>query len=258
MLKNKKLLIAIIAIVLIWLLVLVTILFIVPNIRARKSNINAQIESEKNIENNFSKLFQNVQYDEKDDDLVKIVYEYENNIENRYDVNVHIPKINLETCASINDEILEIFGLKLLDIVKNNGEYTRYTVDYVYSVNDTIISLVIRATLKEGNNPQRAIIKTYNYDVGSSTVVSLMEILEDKGLNKEQVQKQIIDIIREKNANSEVLASQGYNIYVRDLKSEEYKIENIQNYFISEDGHIYIVFAYGNQNYTETTDIIKL
>ena len=36
-----------------------------------------------------------------------------------------------------------------------------------------------------------------------------------------------------------------------------YKIENITNFFLNEEGKLYIVFAYGNQNFTSEFDIVK-
>ncbi len=216
------------------------------------------MQKKEKIEDNFLKLFSNVTYDENEDDLVKSVLEVEKSVENRYDIKAHIPKINLETCTSINDEIVEIFGGKILSVLDNEQEYTRYSLDYVYSVNDTIISLVIKATLKEGNNPQRSIIKTYNYDVSTSSEIELSSILESKNLNKEEIQKQIMNTVSLKNTDAQTLSSQGYNIFVRDLNSDEYKIENVENYYIDKNGQIYIIFAYGNNNFTETIDVIKL
>ena len=258
MLKNKKILISIVVIILILLLIAGILLFVAPKFKSEESKQEELANNNEDIEKNFSKLFLEVQYDETEEDLITTVYEYEKNVESKYYVNVHFPKINLETCSQINNEIVEIFGRKLLDVISKDEEYTRYTVDYVYNINDTIISLVIRASLKEGNNPQRVIIKTYNYDVSSSSEVTLSKILENRGLDNIAIQKQIMELVRAKNENANVLSGQGYNIYVRDLTSEDYKIENIQDFYISEDGHIYIVFAYGNKNYTETIDVVKI
>ena len=40
------------------------------------------------------------------------------------------------------------------------------------------------------------------------------------------------------------------------LNSEIYKIENTQNFFLTQDGYVYIVYAYGNNDYTNEMDII--
>lgn len=83
-------------------------------------------------------------------------------------------------------------------------------------------------------------------------------MLELKGLKKADIQSKIVTKMREKNVNAEAMANQGYNVYVRDIRSEEYLIENIKTYFLGEEGNLYIVFAYGNTNYTETMDVIVL
>ena len=54
-----------------------------------------------------------------------------------------------------------------------------------------------------------------------------------------------------------ILINSGYPVYERNLESEIYKIENITNFFLNEEGKLYIVFAYGNQNFTSEFDIVK-
>lgn len=160
--------------------------------------------------------------------------------------------------GTINSEIINTYGTKLIDIVYNWKEYTLYNVDYIAYVNNNILSIVIKSTIKEGNNPQRVTIQTYNYNLENDKQVSLEEMLELKGLKKADIQSKIVTQMREKNVNAEAMANQGYNVYVRDIRSEEYLIENITTYFLGEEGHLYIVFAYGNTNYTETMDVIIL
>jgi len=146
----------------------------------------------------------------------------------------------------------------LLDLVENEREYTIYNVNFLSFTNGNILSVVIKAVLKEGNTPQRTMIQTYNYDIDNDKIITLDEILKDKNIDKVNVQNKIIETVREKNVNTSILAKQGYNIYVRDIRSDEYLIENIKTFFVGEDGHIFIVFAYGNQNFTETMDILVL
>lgn len=160
--------------------------------------------------------------------------------------------------GTINSEIINTYGTKLIDIVYNWKEYTLYNVDYISYVNNNILSIVIKSTIKEGSNPQRVTIQTYNYSLENDKQVSLEEMLSLKGLKRADIQSKIITQMREKNTNAEAMASQGYNVYVRDIRSEEYLIENIKTYFLGEEGHLYIIFAYGNTNYTETMDIIIL
>ena len=254
--KRKKVFIIIISIVITWVLIISGILIFLSVKKDKDIPMEDEIE---NVEKEFVTMFSNIEYNnDESNQLISTVYEYKNDDEGILDINVHIPKFELETCEDINNEILEIFGTKLLDIVRESTEQTRYTVDYVYFVNDTIVSLIIKANLKEGSNPQRTIIKTYNYDVLNSENVSLEKILVNKKVERYKIQETINNTVREKNNNSQVLAEQGLNIYVRDIKSEEYKIENVENYLLNDKGEVYIIFAYGNKNFTETMDIIQV
>ena len=171
---------------------------------------------------------------------------------------IKLPKINLDACQGINNEIINTFGAKLLDIVQKQEKFTTYNVDYVFFVNDGIASIIIKCTLKEGDSPQRVMIKTYNYDLVSEKVVSLKDLIEKKKLSLEKVQQEIYSTIKANNQNTEALANQGYNIYVRNLESDEYKVENIENYFLNKNGELIIIFPYGNKSFTGTMDLIKL
>ena len=37
-----------------------------------------------------------------------------------------------------------------------------------------------------------------------------------------------------------------------------YDLENVSEFFFKDDGTLYIVYAYGNSNYTSELDIIKI
>lgn len=254
--KSKKILITVLVIILI-ITSLIAVFLILFNKKQEK--IQKQEEEQIiNAEDNFKKLFLNLEYIENKNEAITLSYQMEKTEQGKYSVDANVPLINIEsdTAKTINNEINNIFGQKLVNIIKNSSVYTKYNVDYIAYTNDNIISLIIKATLKEGANPQRVMVQTYNYDLRENKVLSLEEYIDFKGLDKNIIQSQIINYIREKNINSADLANQGYNIYVRDIRSEEYLIENIKTYYIGEDGKLYIVFAYGNNNYTETVDVV--
>ena len=110
--------------------------------------------------------------------------------------------------------------------------------------------------MKEGSEPQRIIVKTYNYDLVENKLLSLKEYMELNSIDKNAVQAQIINYIRGKSENTDTALAQEYNLYIRDVRSDEYLIENIENYYIGQDGKVYIIFAYGNNNATETVDVV--
>ena len=45
-------------------------------------------------------------------------------------------------------------------------------------------------------------------------------------------------------------------IYKRNVEDDMYKIENSDNYFLGPQGEIYIIYAYGNMNFTSERDIV--
>ena len=254
--KGKKILIILLIIFLV-ILILVSIGLFLYN---KKQN---DIEKQKqeailNAEENFKNLFLNLEYTENKNEAITLAYEMEKSEVNKYEVDVNVPMINIEsdTAKTVNDEINNLFGKKLLDVVKNSTVYTKYTVDYIAYTNNNIMSLIIKATLKEGSNPQRLIVQTYNYNLEDNTIISLQQYMELNNIDKNSVQSQIINYIRQRSENTNTELAQEYNIFVRDVRSEEYLIENIKNYYIGQDGNLYIVFAYGNNNFTETADIV--
>lgn len=255
MLKNKK------TIIIIFSMIIFIIFLIIGGIclnRKNKEKSGSNIATENQVNDNFTKMFSNIEYLEDGDQIVKLTYDLKKSEQGKYNINVNLPKIDIDTqiVNDINEDILNTFGTKLVDIVKNNTTNTIYNVDYVTFINNNILSLVIKCTLKEGNNPQRAIVKTYNYDIYNDKMVTLDEILELKKIDKNNLQTRIINEVREKNENASTLAEQGYNIYVRDIRSDEYLIKNINTYYLGQDGNLYIIFAYGNNHFTETMDII--
>ena len=58
------------------------------------------------------------------------------------------------------------------------------------------------------------------------------------------------------DTNAKIIADQYGTLYERDLSSDMYKVENAKTYFLTQDGYVYIVYAYGNSDYTNEMDII--
>lgn len=254
--KGKKILI--ISLITILLILIVGAVYLFLDNKKHEEIKRQEEEAILNAEENFKNLFTNLEYTKNENEAITLSYEYEKSEQGKYDVDVKSPLFNIETdtAKAINDEIDEIFGRKLISIVKANTVYTKYTVDYIAYTNNNIISLIIKANLKEGSNAQRIIVKTYNYDLEENKILTLENYVEKMNLDKNSIQTQITSYIREKSETVDTSLADEYNIYVRDVRSEEYLIENVENFYIGDDGKLYIVFAYGNRNYTETTDVI--
>ena len=184
-------------------------------------------------------------------DIIYTVVETKRVVENRYDIDLHVPIINISNNTSVerfNEKIQSLFVDKANDIMKNATQNTIYSIDYMAYVNTNILSLVIRSTLKEGNNPQRVIIQTYNYNLSTNE--------EIKGLNRKNVEDTIKAEVQLANQDAEVYKHLGYNVYMRDLNSDIYKLENTDNYLLGPDNKLYLIYPYGNANFTDEMDVI--
>lgn len=197
-------------------------------------------------------------------DLVYTNYTQTEIFEEKYDIKADIPIINInnEKIANINKEINAIFQEKVNSIKANRTSSvvapTIYTVDYTAYLNENILSIVIKSTLKEGKNSQRLIIKAYTYNLSTNEVVPLPDILTIKGIDREMVQQEIRKEIRQSISYTDNLAALGYTVYERDINSDIYKVENSNSYLLGPNGTIYIIYAYGNTSFTSEKDIVVI
>lgn len=220
------------------------------------------------LKNNFDSIFTNtinkegavnvsnanINYDE----IIETKYDINEKKETKYSVIAKIPlfKIETETTKKVNEEIFNTFGRKIADIIINNKAYTIYNMGYVGYINDNILSIVIKCTLKEGTNPQRTIIQTYNYNLDEDKLVTIEEIIQKRNLDREQMQTQITEEITKVGQQNESIITQGYNVYKRNPDDDIYKIENTKNFFLGKNKTLYLVYAYGNNDYTSETDLV--
>ena len=120
---------------------------------------------------------------------------------------------------------------------------------------NNILSLIIRANLKQASSAQRLIIQTYNYDLKNNKEVSLEDVINSKQLTVEDVEKKIKEKITTEQQKVQDLNSLGYSVFERNSEDEMYKVENSKEFFI-KDGDIYIIYAYGNENLTSEMDLV--
>ena len=239
-------------------------------------NINSQDLSNDKLSdtelvNNFSSIFKNtinyqgnsVSISNKLDfnkELVYTSYELNEQVQDKYSINVKIPTINMNNSiiSKINNEINSSFKNKVSNIIasSNNSDFQIYDVEYIAYVNSNILSLVIKATLKNGNAAQRVLVKTYNYNLISGEEIKFENALALKGVSKIYASNKIKDTITRANENSQSLKNLGYNVYTRDLNSDIYKLENTIIFFFGENATFYIIYPYGNITETSEMDII--
>lgn len=235
------------------------------------SNTNSDKIDEQELINNFSSIFANtINYQNNDiskitkkdfnKDLVYTSYEITEQVPNKYTINAKIPAINLNNgiISTINNEIDSKFKNQISTIIasSNNSDNQLYDVEYMAYVNSNILSLVIKATLKSGNSAQRVLVKTYNYNLSTNEELKFDEVLSLKGVSKTYANKKIKETITKANVSSQSLKDLGYSVYIRDLNSDIYTIENTSTFFIGENGILYVLYPYGNNNMTSEMDII--
>ena len=221
------------------------------------------------IKTQFTNLFTNVlnkgEYDTSNiqkiveqSDVVYSAYDIQDKTDN-YEINIHLPVMNIqgEVPTSFNQITQEIFANKASAIMNNqSATKTLYQIDYVSYINGDILSLIIKATLKEGDNPQRVIVQTYNYNLATMQKVSFEDVLSYRNLVQSEVQTKIQNTVQKAIEEAEILVQSGYTVYNRDLNDSMYQFSNIANFFLGPNGDLYIVFAYGNGHNTAEMDIV--
>lgn len=241
------------------------------NIQNPDNSINNEIKpkTQEEIKSQLNSLFTNEiisnDYDEtnlqKRDASKGIVYSaYDiQKQEGNYELDVHLPVININdsVATDFNKMTQSIFANKASEIL--NNKYTEkviYSVDYISYVNDNILSLVIKSTLKQGNNSQRVIVQAYNYNLETGEKVQLVDVLAKRNIIQSDCQNKIHEIVTKAQEEAQVLVQSGYTVYNRNLSDSMYQISNISTFFLGKNEELYIIFAYGNQNFTSEMDVV--
>lgn len=181
--------------------------------------------------------------------------------EGKYDINVNIPYINInnEKIENINKEINTLFYDKVSNIlITSESKEVIYNVKYKAYINDNILSLVINSNLKEGENSQRTIIKTYNYNITANEILDINRVLNYRKLDSKIVQNKINSTIKDAEETANQYKELGYKKYLRNVNDEMYKVENTKVFFLGEGKALYILYPYGNSNYTTEIDVVVI
>ena len=240
--------------------------FIDNNNNTSSQNVQNEIleKSQEEIKDEFNEFFTNtlnlngfdttgIQKINNENDIVYSIYEIEETSD-AYEVKMSIPVINIknELTTTLNQVTQANFVNKANEILQkiDTENKTIYTIDYVAYVNSNILSLIIRSTLKEGTSAQRVIIQTYNYNLATNTEATLIDLINIKMLNKDEVNDKIIEVVTKANEEDEALQDMGYNqIFVRDLTSDMYNVDNAGSYFLGPNEKLYIKTHYVNSAY---------
>lgn len=199
----------------------------------------------------------NIQKLNEENKLVFTEYEKKESKVNCYDLEVRIPQINIdnEIIAKCNKEIQDVFLSKTNSVLESENKNIIYTVEYVATIQDDILFLMIRSNLKEGSSAQRVIIQTYNYDLKNNKQLTLKELLKKEGIQEQEVNNKIKNTINKEQEKVEALKELGYNIYNRDYSKDMYKLENTTEFYLTGNT-LYIIYAYGNETFTSEMDLV--
>ena len=223
-------------------------------------------EEEAVLKNNFENIFDNslendeeyqIQKINNNENIIYTSYTKEDKNDN-YEINVNLPYINIENkeVKQFNKEIKDTFEGKAEETIKNkNNNNIIYTVKYKAYIENNNLSLIIYSDLKQSTSAQRVIIQTFNYDLKENKENKLEDTLNNYSLKINDVQNKINNDIQKEQKKSEELIKLGYNVFLRDINSDIYKIDNITEYFVYKN-NIYIIFAYGNNKITSEKDIV--
>ena len=224
-------------------------------INALKGVINSKFNNnieKKSVSTNIKKI-------DSTKDVICTALTTEENKQGSYELNVVLPVINVnsEIVKKYNKEIDSLFKSKLDAILKTNGKNIVYNTEYVASVNDSILSLMIRANIKEGSNAQRTYIKTYNYDLNENKELTLSDILKKNNIDENTVRQTIQTEIEKSQQRVEGLQKVGYSVYNRNPADSRYDIKNSKEFYCTSNT-VYIVYAYGNKDATSEMDVVVL
>lgn len=241
------------------------------------NKVDDEIDDPEELKTEFYELFNNSFDDQgydvttieklegfEEQEIIFAAYNIKEEKDEKYSVNINLPVFNVkgDVAANFNSITQSLFANKANDVLSQTTQYTIYDVEYVAYLNENILSLIIKSTLKEGSNPQRIIVQTYNYDIETGKEVTLNEVLDSKLILQKDVNKKIERQVEEANRQAEEVAEaliqSGQAVYRRDTNNAMYVTDNVRHFFIGLDGEIYIVYPYGNSDFTSEIDIIKI
>ncbi len=189
-----------------------------------------------------------------DQDLVFSGAELKQSEEDKFDIDVNIPQINInsELATKYNETTQKIFVNKVNEILSNQEDngFVKCKISYTAYINNSVLSVAIKEDLTE-NDEERTMIQTYNYNLDTNEEVKASDIIEQRQLDSDKIQDNINKLIEKESENSE-------NNVERDIENEAYKVENIVIFIEGPNGDLFIIYPYGNGTQTTEMDVLKV
>lgn len=227
------------------------------SIATQEEQVKLKAEFDTIFSNQFNGNLEGISKIEEEKEYVYTAYENKDEVTENYTLNVNIPEINIneKEVQEINEDIEKKYKPQLKQILNSKGKGIIYSIEYTSIIENNILFLAIRSNLKEGNNAQQTKIDTYQYDIENHEKINLKDMIAKLGYNETEVQNKINSTIEREEQNSQNLKELGYSIYVRDSKSDMYKIENSKDFFMN-NGKLYIIYSYGKSTQTSEIDLV--
>ena len=131
---------------------------------------------------------------------------------------------------NVYDYVKKLSYEKAKNVMQNSGnDNIIYTVQYVATIKDNILSLIIKSNLKEGDNAQRVIIQTYNYDILQQKKVTLEDILNafnDFDIIQSMCEEMENDMTCDNKMKKIVKEKTGYVFSEKELRELDFSIYN--------------------------------
>ena len=223
----------------------------------------------KELKENFLNIFDNkldiinpyngnIEKIKNDADIIFVAYDtQEQNEDHTVDFKIPYFNINSEMARKYNQQIKSIFKDKSESVISSDSQKDIiFNVKYKAYENNNILSLIILSELKEGNSSERIIMQTYNYNLQTNEMVNISDIISEKNIDKTIANNRIKNEINSSQEQNLKLSELGYNVTIRDTSKDEFKIENATEYFLGEKGYLYVVYPYGNNEFTSELDVV--
>ena len=232
-----------------------------------KSDYTKEELEDQNLISKFDDIFQNkleinsldteIKKSDENKDIIYTYYSKTENNGNDYDLNLNIPYINInnDKIQKYNEEINETFEKKAENVLQTKNKNIAYTVQYEATIENNILSLIIRSNLKQSSSAQRVIVQTYNYDLKNNKEITLEDVINNKEVTVTNAEEKIKKSISNEQKKVSDLKSLGYTIFERNPDDERYKVKNSKEFFLL-NGKIYVIYAYGNDNLTSEMDLV--
>jgi len=138
---------------------------------------------------------------------------------------------------------------KVINLIKNPSDTFFIEKGKIYEEENAIGYIIRDEKVVKGENYKNGLVQI---KAEGEKVAKGEAIFRYYTNGEEKIRKQI----QGKQEEAKALQQLGYSVYIRDLRSDRYDVENISNFFIDENNNIYVIYAYGNSSNTDVTDIV--